>query len=269
MFGLSLKEETNVYWGARAIYKGYTDNYRVDLLPDRQHYEGEDDQVFLAWLNGRALPWLRAKVRQLALSTDSNEVLELQEYKYILKASPNGSYGYLYIGAGELPVEQGEPFVNRFTQDEEPVLLVGDKKLVWRDDCEVPAIGDTVDVKMNSIGRGKVVGYTDDSYPDGYRILLLCVDLFDPPEWLEDQTRRWDEEHWLADNFYYWIDEDRDHYHDMSVQDKQMERLQYIRRFPSPRLTAEGKKKFKTWQNSYKLSPAIVFPNDISIPTGV
>ncbi len=97
-FGRTIQGDQVAYWGARAIYQGYSRNYHVDLLPDRQTGDNVSD-AFLFWLNNRALPWLQAEVRKQGLGTDSTEVLSLTEYKYHIEATPNGSYGYLYIGA--------------------------------------------------------------------------------------------------------------------------------------------------------------------------
>lgn len=109
MFGRVIEGERVRSWGARAIYNGYP-RYDVDLLVDRQsgeNMEGKEAGDFLRWLNKRALPWLRKKMKkELQWATDCTEVTSLTEGDFYLEATCNGSYGYLYVGAIERPAEQ-------------------------------------------------------------------------------------------------------------------------------------------------------------------
>jgi len=94
-----------VYWGARAIYNW--NSYYIDLLPDRQSYEGAEQTsaegaAFCRWVNTKALPWLRKTVKRAKPSPNSEEVFELVEGDYVLRASCRSSYGYIYIGAARL-----------------------------------------------------------------------------------------------------------------------------------------------------------------------
>ena len=99
MFGLPIEGEHEAYWGARAIYRGYPD-YVMELLWDRQSAEGVQDQPeFGKWLDDTGLPWLRKRLKEAGLGSDSRDVLSFAEGNYRIQASPNGSYGYLYIGA--------------------------------------------------------------------------------------------------------------------------------------------------------------------------
>ena len=112
MFGFpSDIKDPKLYWGARAILvpahyeRGGLKPRRVaayiDLLPDRQSvlfYEDflpEKDQ-FIDWIMEKALPACRKWARDIDQS--SREVFTFEEGEYVLKASPNASYGYLYIG---------------------------------------------------------------------------------------------------------------------------------------------------------------------------
>jgi hypothetical protein len=53
----------------------------------------------MEWIGKRAMPWLRNRVQEVSLAGNSYEVLVFEEGVYRLEATPNGSYGYLYIGA--------------------------------------------------------------------------------------------------------------------------------------------------------------------------
>jgi hypothetical protein len=103
-----------VTWGARAIYT----NQHIDLLPDRQswHVTGysEDDadqtsvcyeerrarmRPLMNWINSKGLPFLRKESKQLY--TDDTRVVTLNDGVFHIEASPQASYGYLYVRAWE------------------------------------------------------------------------------------------------------------------------------------------------------------------------
>jgi hypothetical protein len=109
-----------MYWGARAIIEkaewGYKTFRRrgkpvrrytclcpqsLDLLPDRQTVarvaEQPDKDKFFKWLNKEALPKLRKWVE--TVDQAGTEVFEYTGNGYVLRATPNASYSYLYIGA--------------------------------------------------------------------------------------------------------------------------------------------------------------------------
>jgi hypothetical protein len=111
MFGYPADlEKPELYWGARAIFEGgrwegygkkmkYVPPY-VDLVYDRQSFVGQDHpekERFMKWLNEEALPFLRKWA--VGVSPDSKDVLNIGSGDFVLKASPNASYGYMYIGA--------------------------------------------------------------------------------------------------------------------------------------------------------------------------
>lgn len=124
MFGFPMEKENRVrWWGARAIYKGPWDKWApcdIDIVPDRQGWAGityqenwgavsqdkiDEDKKFLDWAGKIGMKWLREKVKEIGLSTSDNQRLAFEEGPYKLIASPNGSYGYLYIGVSEYEVE--------------------------------------------------------------------------------------------------------------------------------------------------------------------
>ncbi len=111
MFGYPCEyEKPELYWGARAIFEGprwegYGKTTRfaaayVDLVHDRQSLVGQEHprkEEFMEWLNKIALPALRKWAE--GVSPDSKDVFTVGNGVFVLKASPNGSCGYMYIGA--------------------------------------------------------------------------------------------------------------------------------------------------------------------------
>ena len=111
MFGYpSDVESPELFWGARAIFErgrleGYGKRQKwippyIDLVHDRQSFVGQDhprSEEFMGWLNKTALPALRKWAEGVGL--DSRAVFEFGNGLFALKASPNASYGYMYIGA--------------------------------------------------------------------------------------------------------------------------------------------------------------------------
>ena len=126
MFGLKFEEKTDGWIGYRAILSG---GY-VDTLPDRGSYEGEEDAIMRIrdWANDGAIgsitvkgapcrglgslfklsPWKAMLKWAESVSGSSGEILEIKspEGYSVLRATPRASYGYFYIGIGEL--EEGE-----------------------------------------------------------------------------------------------------------------------------------------------------------------
>jgi hypothetical protein len=99
-FGLrTLPEEVTCAWGARWIWP-------ADLVWDRTDIfgsEAERDDL-VAWLNGGALPAARAEARRQAdrfeLKSDAQHTVTLfEDERGIVLASPQASYGYLYVAA--------------------------------------------------------------------------------------------------------------------------------------------------------------------------
>lgn len=124
-----LPEGCTLAWGARAIYKldfasklakgraivrgnklvraraaaqpvgGYV--AMVDLLHDRMEMCGgtEDERkAFSAWLDDIGLPNIRWQLADRRVTTRDNTVVERHDcVNYSIVASPNASYGYLYI----------------------------------------------------------------------------------------------------------------------------------------------------------------------------
>lgn len=114
MWGLGLPKDVTLTkvesWGARALLeRGF-----VDLLYDRQGWETrpvyentswEPSKAFCDWLSKRGMPALRKWAKDVP--ADSDRVYAMREGNYALFASPNRSYGYLYITAiwAQIPEE--------------------------------------------------------------------------------------------------------------------------------------------------------------------
>jgi len=104
-------EGPDLYWGARAIFESgrweglgtKRQKYyppRIDLVYDRQTFGGNghpDKEKFIEWISKKALPACKRWAEHQTL--DSRQVFTFMDDGFVLMASPNGSYGYLYIGA--------------------------------------------------------------------------------------------------------------------------------------------------------------------------
>lgn len=86
-------------WGARAIYQ----RQRIELLWDRQNWQPDEKPPveFEDWINQIGLPWLRKTCTDRYITPDSSTVLLYEDGPYGIEASPQRSYGYLYIVAYE------------------------------------------------------------------------------------------------------------------------------------------------------------------------
>lgn len=187
MFGLPIQESHLAYWGARAIYKG---DAVIDLLPDRQSCDGNDElrRGLCQWLNVRGLDLLREQLRLKHIGTDSAEVIEVQEFQFLLRATPNRSYGYLYIGAAVLPIEAEASIQNEknmFTKTEK-VLTVNGKKFLWAVPWDIPVIGTHGRIPVNGIGPATVIGYSTAKQDDMLVICPVCR-LEKAPDWWVNQ----------------------------------------------------------------------------------
>ena len=107
-------------WGARAIYalnvnertrhpqtgrrlkrpKPHT-TCTIDLLWDRMNALGDQTEVkkLCEWIDNTGLPALKTECVRQYLTSDSEDTITINLHGYVLKASPRGSFGYLYITA--------------------------------------------------------------------------------------------------------------------------------------------------------------------------
>jgi len=125
-FGLRPPEGANskYWWGARAIFtqraernpnkrRKFDPEYivvtTVELLYDRQSYDGPQDEgtkKFTNWIDTVGLPAVRQWAEKV--NTDSREQMNYASNGYNITATPNGSYGYMYIGAWSIEEKEVE-----------------------------------------------------------------------------------------------------------------------------------------------------------------
>ena len=148
-------------WGARATFA----EGELYFMPDRQEHIGDTVPVcaLTNWINDTALSALKKYIKETNWSNDSKEIFTLNDNLFTLKASPNGSYGYMYLTA----------------------TLQGTDKLPagkWSGKA-IPKIGDTITAKINNIGKCYVLGYLlQDEW------ISIIVKPLNPPEWFINQN---------------------------------------------------------------------------------
>jgi len=99
-WGLRPREGVAFHWSARAILRDGT----IDIVWDRQGIEGEatvrESQALAAWLNTKALPWMRAYAKREDFPRgDEDREVAVSGDGYELRANPRASHGYLYMSA--------------------------------------------------------------------------------------------------------------------------------------------------------------------------
>lgn len=188
MFGFNIPQavidkrgQPRSYWGARAIYQPQLKN-PIGLLPDRQTWNptpANNRPLLRPWLDNEALPWLREHLK--GIGAGSNEVLvyhRTEHENYTLMASPQRSYGYLYIGAWRFdPVDDDGKTLKASYELLEPTE--GKK---WSAEFPIPKIGDRVIATINRLGPATVLDYFWESGYQGIR-----VELHSRPEWHQKQ----------------------------------------------------------------------------------
>lgn len=107
-------------WGARAIFRPQMEGFPLDLLHDRQgwHKEGgvtdEDAKKFQDLLNEVVLPRLQ-KIATYFSTSDSGSFIRHFDWPgypdsvVVANGSPQGSYGYFYLGVSVLPRHLAPP----------------------------------------------------------------------------------------------------------------------------------------------------------------
>jgi hypothetical protein len=137
------------YWGARAIFHPGM-KYPIDLLPDRQSCEcgSLDPTPLINWVNKVGLKALQKLPAFRNLSADSRETVEFKDRQFTIQCCPNGSYGYLYIGAWQYWPENCQYEQKCPTAD-----------VKWSGKMEIPPIGAKVKCNINGRWEGVVTGY--------------------------------------------------------------------------------------------------------------
>lgn len=176
MWGYPSDVETPIaYWGARAIKEGRG----FTMLHDRQSCSGEqaDKERLVKWVNS-----IMPKVQKWAhgQGSSSSEVFELREGEYMLRASCNASYGYVYVGAWQHPSVRLKTNYTDESKNREGCRygLATPPEGKWSGTMPIPSVGQRVKVNMNDFGEGVVVAYFVEH---GY--VGVEVDLDKQPEW--------------------------------------------------------------------------------------
>ena len=115
------------------------------------------------WINATALPALKQHIKETNWINDSKEIFTLNDSLFTLKASPNGSYGYMYLTATLWGIDK---------------LPAGK----WSGKT-IPEIGDTISAKVNNLGECYVLGYLLQN-----EWISIIVKPLNPPEWFIKQN---------------------------------------------------------------------------------
>ena len=104
MWGFHVPEGVKTSWGARAIYDIAPSENRdpyFSLLADRQTGSGEKKkrEALSKWVNEVGFQLLDDELKKQNVQKKDKTIIHVEEGDYILEASPNASYGYLYISA--------------------------------------------------------------------------------------------------------------------------------------------------------------------------
>lgn len=182
MFGYPADiENPKAYWGARAI----KEQGGFSLLPDRQGASGEegDKLDLLKWVN-KKLPDVRKWAK--GQTSSSREVHVVTEAPYVLKASCNASFGYVYVGAW---VDEGLRLKSQYEGKVVGENRYGLKSVPegkWSGQYPIPAIGERVMVTINGLGEGIVCAYFCEK---GAETLYVGVEvsLEKQPDWHKKQ----------------------------------------------------------------------------------
>ena len=155
-------------WGARAIVENNDTGF--GLVPGRNSWYTEDlkaREALVLALNNGVLDACRAEfVRLRHKSWEINRVPQeyvlFEDESIVVVGNTNGSYGYLYLAAYIKPSD--------FTG-------------VWSGDWR-PVTGDEVEVRINGIGRARVLrGHRS------FDVAGLYVMPVNPPDWYRKQNR--------------------------------------------------------------------------------
>lgn len=161
---LDSKGQPAALWGARAIFQPHLKD-PIDLLHDRQSYqpEGVESPSLLDWLNREGIPLIRDQSRKLLPS--SSDVIRHETGNYGIIASPNASYGYLYISAWRYDSQKAQyelqevPAGVRFLKAEDALTEAGQEPVVKYSGSRIPLKGEKVRLNVRGFTTGTVTDY--------------------------------------------------------------------------------------------------------------
>ena len=106
VFCFKLPPGLTCLWTARAIYSTKPKPY-VDLLPDRIRSYGDiysqEAKRMHAWLHLTGIPELKALCVEENITVNDCRHIEHTSSEHTIRATPNGSHGYLYIISYPIP----------------------------------------------------------------------------------------------------------------------------------------------------------------------
>ena len=170
-------------WGARATFA----EGELYFMPDRQEHIGDTVLVcaLTNWINDTALTALKKYIKETNWSNDSKEIFTRNDNLFTLKASPNGSYGYMYLTATNSEKQHLPPLNGSYGYMYLTATLQGTDKLPagkWSGK-NIPKIGDTISAKINNLGKCYVLGYLLQN-----EWISIIVKPLNPPEWFINQN---------------------------------------------------------------------------------
>jgi len=173
--------EPDVWWGMRAEFKPLSNGLPIRYCHDRVSWEVSDGTRYdalpflLRWAEEKGFPALLENPEFLRLRESSADVVQMyfKDSNAWLQVSPNGSYGYLYIGAWMYWPDACRYFLSEIPTDE---------RLAWSHGNKPPAVNSRVSCSMNGPWTGGIVlgyfvehGYlgievdfSEGTYPDYY-----------------------------------------------------------------------------------------------------
>lgn len=166
-WGLSseMPPDSLAVWGARAIFGRRGE---VELVHDRTSMESRypaQAQALADWIDNYGLPALKSRLREEGVGQMDGTAIEISSQFYRIKATPRSSGGHLYIGAA-------------MTGDAAP-----SPGAIWTSERGLPKVGERVNVLMNGLGAGSVVGYFAEGDYQFLRVHLNKLGAgFDGPE---------------------------------------------------------------------------------------
>ena len=108
-FGRKPPAGVKLAWAARAIYHPSKESpyrnedspVRIELLHDRQDWTGDKEELksLIKWVNREGIDGIKKECEEYFIDAGSSEVITFSDDKWIIEASPQASYGYLYIVA--------------------------------------------------------------------------------------------------------------------------------------------------------------------------
>lgn len=90
-----VRTDAIAFVGARTIFE----HGDVSFIPDRCSHQGEDNAInrLSIWTVKKAMPELRKHIKRHGWKQDTREIFTFRDGQFLMEASPNASYGYLYI----------------------------------------------------------------------------------------------------------------------------------------------------------------------------